>query len=150
METNKQPTPPHEELKRQLVDKFTVNSTYLGSFVKQTIMASDFKVLKQSSNPPDRIKKGDVIVMAQGHKNRPCVVTKILKNDTVVYIPLTSSENVHCLTPYKSRFFRDGWFSKCFDVCTHQVAIDNFVGVFDSPKDLNVAIKALKQFVTEF
>lgn len=141
--------PPHEELKRKVLDKFTANSTYLGSFVKKTIIETDFKVLKEVTYPPTQIKKGDVIVMAQGSKNRPCVVVKILKDATVMFIPLTSTDNVHCLAPYNSRFFGEGCFSKAFDVCTHEKAVKNFVGVFDNNKDLNIAIKELKQYINK-
>ena len=139
--------PPHEKLKRDLTDKFTATATYVGSHVKKTIIDTDFKVLKQNSYPPEQIKKGDVIVLPQGSKNRPCVIAKVLKDRTCIYIPLTSTDNLHCLTPYKSRFFKEGCFCKTIDICSEEKAIQSFVGVFDNMRALNQAVKELKSFI---
>ncbi len=153
METagEKQIYPKHEELKKELLSKFTAHQTYIGSFVKDVITKADFKNALESKvqNAPSNIKKGDVITTYEGKKSRPCVILKVLKDNTCIYIPLTSSENVHCLIPYKSRFFGEGCFSKSFSVCTGEFAIKNFVGVFDNMKQLNLAVKELKQFFNE-
>jgi len=149
METRNENFPPHEKLKRDLADTFTPTHTYLGSFVKKTIMEADFKVLKQSNNPPKYIKKGDVLILPEGSKTRPCVVIKVLKDKTVLYIPLTSTDNIHCLSASKSRFFGEGCFTKTISLCSEEVAIQSFVGVYDSPKVLNNAIKEIKKFYAE-
>lgn len=141
--------PPHEELKRNLAENFKPQLSYLGSHIKTVIMETDFKVLKRNSNPPSNIKKGDVFTTQFGTKSRPCVVIKVLRDRTVVYVPLTSTENVHCLTPYSSRFFGKGCFSRSISVCTEEYATTNFVGVFDNMKNLNEAIKELKQFLNK-
>lgn len=141
--------PPHEELKRNIAESFKPQLSYLGSHIKTVIMETDFKVLKRHSNPPSNIKKGDVFTSLQGTKPRPCVVIKVLRNRTVVYVPLTSTENIHCLTPYNSRFFGEGCFSRTISVCTEEFATTNFVGVFDNMKDLNEAIKELKMFLNK-
>ena len=114
--------PKHEQIKKELAEKFTVNSNYLGSFVKQTIMQTNFKELKEM-NRPTEIRKGDVITNYEGVKSRPCVVVKVLKDRTVLYIPLTSSENVHCLSNSKSRFFGEGCFTKSFSVSPPQLTL---------------------------
>jgi len=141
--------PKHEEVKRELLSKFTGHQTYIGSFVKEVITKTDFKSIQESrvTNPPEKIKKGDVIIVTEGTKTRPAVICKVLKNGTCIYIPLTSSENIHCLSYSKSRFFGEGCFSKSFSVCTEEFAIRNFVNVYDNMKDLNKAIKELKQFL---
>ena len=144
---DKNELPPHEQLKRDLASKFTANSTYLGNFIKQEIMVTDFKSLNKAVSRPKYIKKGDVITNYEGVKSRPCVIIKVLKDRTCIYIPLTSSENVHCMTPCKSRFFGEGCFSKSLSVCTEEFAIENYAGVFDNMKDLNIAIKEIKDFV---
>jgi hypothetical protein len=64
-------------------------------------------------------------------------------------MPLTSSENVHCGTPYKSRFFGEGCFSKTISVCTEEYALFNFIGVFDNVRDINQAIKDFKKLIVE-
>lgn len=53
---------PHEKLKTDLRDKFTPNVTYVGSRVREIIMESDFKILKQPLHLPQKIKKGDVFI----------------------------------------------------------------------------------------
>ena len=139
--------PPHEKLKRELSNQFTANTTYLGSFVKNTIQQADFKELKGVQSPT-KIKKGDVFI-SQFKKPRPCVVVKVLKDKTCLYMPLTSSDNVHCGTPYNSRFFGEGCFSKTLSICTEEFALYNFVGVFDNMKNINQAIKDFKKLVAE-
>lgn len=140
--------PPHEQLKQDLANKFTSASTYLGSFIKQEIIKSDFKTLSKKAHfRPTYIKKGDVITCHQGVKSRPSVIIKVQKDGTCIYIPLTSTENVHCMTESKSRFFAEGCFSKSFSVCTQEFALDNFVGVYDNMKYVNKAIKELKYFI---
>lgn len=135
-----------DNFKKVLLSKFIDNSTFSSKQVKYIIESTSGKSIRPMSKP-DRIKKGDVIILTQGAKNRPCVVTRVLKDSTVVFIPLTSTENVHCLTEFKSRFFGEGCFSKSFSVCTMETALENFVGVFDNNKDLNIAIKTLKEYI---
>jgi len=139
-------TPDHEKLKRELLNKFTGTSSYLGSYIKDEIQKTDFKHLK-SIQKPNIIKKGDCLIVQEGAKTRPGIVVKVLSDRTIIYIALTSTENVHCLTPYKNRFFGEGCFSRSFSVCTEEYALNNFVGVFDDNKTLNKAIKDLKDFV---
>lgn len=146
MKENKSQYPEHETLKRDLADKFTANSSYLGSHIRNTIMQTDFKVLK-NTNPPTEIRKGDVIVSYEGVKTRPSVIIKVLGDRTCVYIPLTSTDNVHCMTSFTSRFFGKGCFSRAMSVCTEDFAIEHFVGVFDNMNAVNKAIKDLKGFI---
>lgn len=141
--------PGHEKLKRELVNSFVSHSSYIGSKIKEQIIATDFKVAQDPINKPSKLRKGDVFLGYSGKKSRPCVVCKVLKDGTVTYIPLTGSENVHCLTESKSRFFGEGCFSKTFDVCTEEYATENFIGVYDNNKLLNKAIKTLKEYINK-
>lgn len=138
--------PKHEQLKKELAEKFIATNSYLGSHIKQTIIQTNFKDLKEIQKPSE-IKKGDAIINFEGVKSRPCVVCKVLKDRTVLYIPLTSSENVHCLSESKSRFFGEGCFTKSISVCTEEFAINNFIGVYDNMPALNKAIKELKNYI---
>lgn len=140
---------PHEKLKTELRDKFQSETSYLGSRIRQIIMESDFKVLKQPTNPPQEVKKGDVFIVGTVKKPRPAVVIKVLKDRTIVFTTLTSTENIHCLSPYYSRFFGEGCFTKTIDVCDEGYVIRNFAGVFDNSKALNEAIRKLKMFYNE-
>ena len=141
--------PPHEKVKQDLASKFNPTSTYLGSHIKKTIIESDFKPLKQNQNAPTYIKKADVIIVQEGVKRRPAVVIKVLKDRTVMYVSITSSENIHCMGSFNSRFFGEGCFCKSFNVCTEEFAIENFIMTFDDTKSLNLAIKELKEFINK-
>lgn len=140
--------PEHEKLKRDLANKFTPSSSYLGSNIRQQIMESDFKVLK-ATHKPSKIKKGDIITVGGNTivKSRPAVVVKVLKDRTVLYIPATSTNNVHCMTPFTDRFLKEGCFSRTLSVCTEEYALENFSGVFDNMKALNEAIRDFKEFI---
>lgn len=140
--------PDHEKIKRDLANKFTASSSYLGSNVRQQIMESNFKVLK-NVHRPTKIKKGDIITVGGNTvvKSRPAIVVKVLKDRTVLYIPATSTDNVHCMTPFTDRFLKEGCFSRTLSVCTEDYALENFSGVFDNMKALNKAIKDFKEFI---
>lgn len=140
--------PEHEKLKRDLAGKFTPSSSYLGSNIRQHIMESDFKILK-NVHRPTKIKKGDIITVGGNTvvKSRPAIVVKVLKDRTVLYIPATSTDNVHCMTPFTDRFLKEGCFSRTLSVCTEDYALENFSGVFDNMKALNRAIKDFKEFI---
>ena len=140
--------PEHEQLKRELMEKFNPTTTYVGSHIRLAVQQTDFKGLKSTTRPTS-IRKGDVIVSFEGVKSRPSVVVNVLKDRTVLYIPLTSTENVHCLSESKSRFFGEGCFCKAFSVCTEEFAIEHFVGVYDNNKLLNQAIKQLKEYLNK-
>lgn len=142
--------PKHEELKRELMDKFSANQTYLGSAVKLTIQQTDFKVPLTSMQKPKFIKVGDVFTTdAHGVKVRPAVVLRVLKDRTVIYAPITSSTNLFCLVEFKSRFFGEGCFCKTISVCTEEFALTNFVGVFDNNTAIKTAKKELKEFINK-
>lgn len=149
MEETKPIIPNHEKVKLDLLSKFVGTSSYLGSHIRAEIQKTDFKVLKDNNQKPSEIRKADCIVVKSGIKSRPAVIVKVLKDRTCIYIPVTSTENVHCLTPFKSRFLGEGCFSRNFSVCTEEFAIENFVHVFDDTKALNQAIKDLKEFINK-
>lgn len=146
MEDIKQELPEAEILKRELMAKFEANRNYMGSVIKKEIQQFSLRQSKPI-NKPTYITKGDVIVAYEGKKSRPCVVLKVLRDKTVLYCGLTGSDNVHCMSPSKSRFFGEGCFSKTFGVCTEEFAMENFAGIYDNMKLVNRAIKELREFV---
>ena len=137
--------PKHEEFKRGLLSKFEHNKNYSGKDIRSKIEQTDFRELVTVSRP-SYIKREDGFISFFGVKSRPCVVLKVLKDRTVIYTTLTSTENVHCLCTYKSRFFGEGCFSKVLSVCTEEFALEKFVSIFDSPADVNKAVKLLKNY----
>lgn len=94
---------------------------------------------------PNYLKKGDLYIETVGVKQRPVVVVKVLE-ECVVGIPLTTLDHSLCLSASRSRFGRDGWFTKQLVTSTKEFAMDNFGGVYDNPKLLNKACKALKEY----
>jgi len=146
----KQTTPPDEVLKRGLVSNFEAAKSYDGKYVRDTIQKSDFTVLRKDViNKPSKLKKGDVLTTYVGAKKRPAVIIKVLKDNTVLYIPLTSTESVHCFVEYSSRFWGEGCFCNSYGVCTAEFALENFIGVFDNNSSLNKAIKKLKEYINQ-
>jgi hypothetical protein len=124
--------------------KVISHNTYLGSAVKQLIN----EVVCETSIAPNQLKKGDVIKSYVGVKSRPSVIIKI-QADFVISIPLSSTENVHNLCTSQSRFFGQGWFCNQYTLTPTQLALDNFIGVYDNNKELNNAIKELRLFVVK-
>lgn len=134
-----------QEFKDELTSKFIPTSTYSGKQVAHILNTISVKTL-DVLNKPTEIKKGDVISVRTASKVRPAVVTKILKDRTVLYIHLTSTENIHCMTYAKSRFFGEGCFTYGFSICTEQYAIENYLGTYDNMKAVNQAIRDLRTF----
>lgn len=100
-------------------------------------------------NPPSKFKKGDVIVVVDsGHKTRPSVIVKVYR-DSVMSIPLSTTEDELNLVPYKSRFWGEGWFSKALVTTKKADAETYFKGVFDNNRGLNDAIKAIKELINQ-
>ena len=120
---------------------FEKHKTYVGGEITKRIQDAKFEGYK-----PDKLRKGDVIVLPVGVKTRPCTIIKVLK-DIVVALPMTSSENNHNVTPYNSRFFGKGHFSNDMVTCNLDLAKDKFVGILDDKESLNIAISNFKKFV---
>lgn len=132
------------EFKDDLIANFQPTITYSGKQIAHIINGLSLKSL--TPNKPSKIKKADVFTVKTASKTRPAVVLKVLKNRTVIYCHLTSTENIHCMTPYDNRFFGKGCFSYSFSICTEEYVIENFIGLFDDIKTVNRAIKDLKEF----
>ena len=131
--------------KKEVLDSFQANQSYLGSFIKDKITSISAKGV---SGTPISIKKGDVYVSYCGTKKRPCVVVKILK-DVVVGIPLTSGENIHSSVPYKCRFFNEGYLGKTIDIASKEYVQSYFAGVFEDKKAIKEALENINEFVNK-
>ena len=131
--------------KKEVLDSFQANQSYLGSFIKDKITSISAKGV---SGTPISIKKGDVYVSYCGTKKRPCVVVKILK-DVVVGIPLTSGENIHSSVPYKCRFFGEGYLGKTIDIASKEYVQSYFAGVFEDKKAIKEALENINEFVNK-
>ena len=101
---------------------------------KQSLSISMVKYLINSINVEPNIpmyfKKGDIILNEVGYK-RPCVVIKVEK-DFLLTIPLSTTKDCLNLCKYKSRFLRDGFYSKSIVAIKTDYARNNFIGIFDN------------------
>ena len=114
--------------------------TYSLQEVKNIINNIDVKAVVRK---PTHLIVGDIYVdNCNGNvlKPRPLVICKVLK-DSVMAIPLTTSDTGLSLCESRSRFGRDGWFTKQLICCTKEHAMANFVGVYSNEKLLRKAIK---------
>ena len=134
--------------KAEVLAQINPTTTYIGTKVRDLISQVS---CEDAPTNPTIYKKGDVIrvrVQKDGSsKPRPSCIIKVEK-EYVVSIPLTSAEDVNMLCPNTgSRFFKEGYFCNTYVV----TAIDKveFLGVYDSPKSLNNAIKELREFITK-
>ncbi len=95
---------------------------------------------------PSVLKKGDCFRAFTGKKNRWHVVIKV-KQDIVIAIPLSTTEDCINLSSFSSRFFGENFFGTCLTTHCIEEATDNFGGILEDTKGLNNAIKLLKEFV---
>jgi len=135
--------------KAEVLEKINSSTTYIGTKVKEFVSSV---TCENDSKVPSFYKKGDIIrvrVNATSDKTRPSVVIKV-KADYVISIPLTSIEDTNALCPsVGSRFFKDCFLCNTYVVTPIHIADINFLGVYDSMKSLNNAIKELKLFINE-
>ena len=131
--------------KKEVIDSFQSNQSYLGSFIKDKITSISAKGV---SGSPTTLKKGDVYVSYCGAKKRPCVIVKVFK-DFVVGIPLTSGENIHSSVSYKCRFFNEGFLCNTIDIASKEYVLENFTGIFEDKKAIKEALENIKEFVNK-
>lgn len=137
----------NQDAKKELINSFTPNKSYVGSEIRLRIAQAKIKsAVKDKNNIPTVIRRGDVITAFQGAKSRPVVVIKKVK-DRIAYIPLTSGINIHSTVIFNSRFYGEGYFTLCVDVCTEEYARNHFIGIFDDRKALREATTIIKNFV---
>ena len=133
--------------KKILIEPFESHKTYVGKEILSRIaMAKVRSSVRDEKNLPTKIKRGDVITHACGSKIRPVVVLKQIQ-DKIVFIPMTSGENIHSTIAFTSRFFGEGYFSLSLGVCSEEYAKQYFIGIFDDNKSLRQATDFIKTFI---
>ena len=134
-----------QDFKQEVIDKFLPTASYSGKQIAFIINGLSLKSMYQPPKPSE-IKKGDVLSVKTASKVRPAVVIRVLKDRTVIYVHLTSTENIHCMTSGKSRCFGEGCLTYGFSICSEDFAIENYIGIYDDMKAVNQSIKDLKEF----
>ena len=134
--------------KTDVLAQINPTTTYIGTKVKEFVNSVS---CENSPQVPKLYKRGDVIrvrVNTTSDKTRPSIVVRVTK-DYLVSIPLTSVDDTNSLCESTgSRFFKDCYFCNTYVITPLHIADINFIGVYDSPKSLNNAIKNLRIFIT--
>lgn len=135
--------------KSEVIELIDSSKTYIGSKCKEFV---GMVHCEERLHPPKKWKKGDVIrvrVNMSNEKTRPSVVIKVCK-EYLISIPLTSSEDVNTLCEsVGSRFFKDSYFCNNYVLTPISYSDENFLGIYDNNKSLNLAIKKLKDFINQ-
>ena len=97
-------------------------------------------------NPPSKYKKGDVYASYQGVKRRPICIIKVV-DDLVFGIPLSSTKDTFYLHEHKSRFFKNGYFTNQLVSSSIDYVDENFLGILDDNRNLNIAVKKLQNLI---
>jgi len=120
------------------------NEAHSGAMVKHLINS----ITSIETKRPVKLRKGDVIVKEcfTTTKKRPYVLIKVLKEFSLA-LPLSTTEDSLNLCESDSRFFRVGFFSNQLVTLKNQDALENFAGIYDNPRNLNKAVKIMKEFL---
>jgi hypothetical protein len=130
--------PNKKEVLRQLDD--SGKPTYTIKEVKAIVNSIRKEIAK-----PTELKKGDVYVTSIGGKKRPVVVCGIIGN-TVIGIPISTTEDGLNAVPFVSRFCGDNYFTKQVITSTYEHAMENFSGIFDNDTAVDKALEYMKKF----
>ena len=98
---------------------------------------------------PVSIKRYDLLYAHAGAIPHPCVVIRIRDNN-VYCLPITSQpgkQNIKSIE--RSRFFEKNYFYNNIIVLSTEEAMKSFVGVFDSKKEVDEAVRNMKEFYSK-
>lgn len=133
--------------KQEVIDSVE-NRRYHSNEVKQLLYSVKTAGANYSDlTQPSKVKSGDVFIAQGGSKSRPYVVISVREKDNIVIaVPLTTTNDELALTPYTSRFFRGGWFTSQLMTVKIPFVIQNFAGVLENRKVIREFKKDLKKF----
>jgi len=125
-------------------DKTTYNQQEIQDRIKKWVDKN--QNIKSPMNKPTSIEVGDVILFHIASMFHPCVVFKKTVDKKCYGLVISSKDHDHhFLTKIEnSRLYIKSYFTITVISVTEQQALDNFVGIFDSPKELKQAVKLLK------
>jgi hypothetical protein len=98
-----------------------------------------------NSKEPIKYKKGDVFSFNLSSKPRPYVIIKQVK-ELIISIPLTTCKDELSVHFYNSRFMGQGYFSNQLLAFKESHIKDNFIGVLDDTKNINIAFKQIVEY----
>lgn len=125
-----------------------VEKSIIKHYTKEMVLFKLKSVRAPKPSPPSRLKKGDVFTTNEGgaSKCRPYVVVSVGDRCSLC-IPLSTTKDCMNLSESSSRFFGDGYFSKSFVSFHNSFIMNNFVGVYDNQKKLELAQKKMREFI---
>jgi len=102
--------------------------------------------IKSNLDIPKSIEFGDVILFDISGQNHPCVVFKKEDDGTCHVIVLSTKSHEHHFIAKveKSRIFSRSNFTSTVVSMPEIQALNNFIAVFDSPKELKAAVRLIK------
>ena len=133
-------------VKREVIDS-VLDRNYTGVEVKHLINTVKTTVDGNISVSPSQVKQGDVFIAQGGTKRRPYVVISVRKKEGIaIAVPLTTTNDELALTPYTSRFLREGWFTNQLMSVKLSFVIENFGGIMENRTAIRQFKKDIKQF----
>lgn len=133
----------YEEIITKL--SLSIKDTYTKKEVIHIINNISIKPKTQKSFKP---RKGDVVGVQYGYKQRPCVIFGT-KDDMAYCIPLSTTKDAYNIMKTNDRlfgeYFGNGIATLPIDKCS-----DKFLGTFTNIRQLNKAIKITQKNIIEF
>lgn len=132
--------------KQDILDSIQ-SRNYSSSEVKNLINSVKTVVSYADLMATDKIRVGDVFIAQGGYKKRPYVVISVRSKDNLaISVPLTTTNDELALTPYSSRFLKEGWFTSQLVTVKLEFVKENFAGVLENRAVIRQFKKDLKQF----
>lgn len=135
------------KLKTEFNNRVASNTTILGKYAMEHLVESlnVSKVSESTYRVVKKVKKGDVIILTGSNKIRPHVILSV-KKDKVFALALTTTDDYASSgIPHNSRFLEDGFFGTTLCIINEGIAKATFACVLDNHKQLNKAIKYIKE-----
>lgn len=102
--------------------------------------------VKSNLASPDNIEPGDVILFDICGQNHPCIIFKCEEGFVHGIITSTKQHEHHFVSKIEhSRIFKNSNFTSTVISIPESIAKNNFVGIFDSVKELKEAVKLIKE-----
>lgn len=131
-----------EEAKKELGDKTAIS--------RQQAMSIIDRLSEQDYNTkvarPETIQRGDMFLQRIGTKFRPCVVIRVME-ESVLYVPLTTTNNCNAIMECTSRFFKGSYFTNSVLTCPLDHVFSYFIGVYGRNSDIPKLKRVLKKYL---
>ena len=102
--------------------------------------------IKSTLDSPKKIEAGDIVLFNISGQNHPCVIFKKIENTCHGIVLSTKDHEHHFIANIEnSRLYYRSKFTSTVVSMTEEQAKNNFVAIFDSPRELKKAVKLIKE-----